>query len=166
MEIAKFIRNKDLPLQLVTVPGVKLIDILCSSRPYDRQSCNYTNCIICPLIINSDRFDCSTRNIVYRINCNICNEFYIGETYRPSHDRFSEHRRAANRPTHYPDEALAAHYLNYHSNVEPNLSFTVLEARLLSTVTRKIREAFHIFNLKPSINNREECEVLERFLLN
>ena len=35
----------------------------------------------------------------------------------------------------------------------------------LSTVKRKIKEAFYISNEKPSINKKDECVVLERFLV-
>ena len=56
--------------------------ILCSSRPYDKRVCRLIgNCMICPLIITVNK-DCSVKNIVYKIDCLICLEFYLGETER------------------------------------------------------------------------------------
>ena len=117
------------------------------------------------MIVNIDKYDCSIKDIVYKVTCKLCFQFYIGETYREAHDRFSEHRRAANSPSTYPDEALADHYNNFHSKSKADLSFEILETRLSGTVRRKIREAYYIYNLKPEINNKEECKLLERYLV-
>ena len=35
---------------------------------------------------------CLTKNVIYKISCKKCKFFYIGETSRRFHDRFSEHR--------------------------------------------------------------------------
>ena len=76
----------------------------------------------------------------------------IGETSRTAHDRFSEHRRAANRPLTYPDNALAAHYLEFHNNLDPDISFDILEINLYSTIKRKVTEAYYINLFKYSKN--------------
>ena len=89
----------------------------------------------------------------------------IGETSRTAHDRFSEHRRAVNRPLTYPDNALAAHYLEFHNNLDPDISFDILEINLYSTIKRKVTEAYYINLFKYSINNKEECEKLKGFRL-
>ena len=46
----------------------------------------------------------------------------------------------------------------------PDLSFEIFGTES-STILRKISEAFHIFTLKPEINEKEECTLLERFLV-
>ena len=48
--------------------------------------------------------------------------------------------------------------------MSPDLVFSILDKEL-STVKRKIKEAFYISNEKPSINKKDECVVLERFLV-
>ena len=61
---------------------------------------------------------------VYRITCQLCNERYIGESFRTVHDRlWSEHLRFANNPTapSYMDEAMAVHYRQKHSGDRDNL---------------------------------------------
>ena len=95
---------------------------------------------------------------VYKIKCNICQEVYIGET------SLMEHNRYESNPGKYPDEALSQHYDTFHPCMSPNLVFSILDKEL-STVKRKIKEAFYISNEKPSINKKDECVVLERFLV-
>ena len=71
------------------------------------------NCKICPLITNGT---CAQRNLIYRVDCKLCQDFYEGETYRPCHDRFSEHIRAANNPRSYPNNSIGKHYAECHLN--------------------------------------------------
>ena len=66
--------------------------------------------------------------------------------------------------TIYPDEALSQHYDKFHLGTLPDLAFSILDKEL-STVKRKIKEAFYISNEKPSINKKDECVMLKRFLV-
>ena len=75
-----------------------------------------------------------------------------------------EHNRYATNPDKYPDEALSKHYKLRHFGKKPEFVFSILD-RDLSTVRRKIKEAFYITNQRPNINEKEECIVLERFLV-
>ena len=57
---------------------------------------------------------CATKNVVYRLECALCSECYIGETKRPIRERFMEHRRAArSRDTQNP---WGAHYTTSHKD--------------------------------------------------
>ena len=163
-QVTQFARSHNLPVKFIFTPGKTLSQMFCSSRPYDKPHCIITNCVICPLII-SDHHDCKVKCIIYKVTCNICQEIYIGETSRTAHDRFSEHRRAVNRPTTYPSNALAAHYLEFHDGQEGDIAFDILDSNLYSTVRRKVTEAYFINLHKPKINNREECEELKGFLV-
>ena len=64
----------------------------------------------------------------------------------------------------YREEALAVHYREHHHNVKPNLKFKLLYS-VKNTIMRKIHEAFVINNLKPQINDKEECISVKRFLV-
>ena len=162
MNVKRYIVSHALPLRVIFTPGPKLRDIFCSSRPYDKRKCFISRCNICPRFI--DNSDCQMLGCVYKIVCNICKEVYIGETSRPVHERLMEHSRYAANPNIYPEEALSKHYGTLHPDAKPDLLFSILD-RDLSTVKRKIKEAFYISNEKPSINEREECIMLERFLV-
>ena len=39
----------------------------------------------------TDRFTCTSANVIYCITCTLCNKLYIGETGRRLGDRFGEH---------------------------------------------------------------------------
>ena len=124
----------------------------------------YNKCIICPLI-KEERRDCSAKNVVYKIDCTICEEFYIGETERTLHERVGEHLRYASYPKTPSNEsqAFAIHYTQKHYGVTPNLSCTILRTEQ-NTARRKIFEALKITELKPLINLKEELLTVQRFL--
>ena len=104
---------------------------------------------------------------MYRVDCKLCpnlQQFYEGETYRPCHDRFSEHLRAANNPASYTNNAVGKHYSEHHQNCESKLIFTILD-RQTSTARRKISEAILISKDEPNINLREELVETMKFML-
>ena len=46
-EILRFIKKRKLSINVVFIPGRKLRDILCSSRPLDKAHCTLNKCKIC-----------------------------------------------------------------------------------------------------------------------
>ena len=64
----------------------------------------------------------------------------------------------------YRDEAFAVHYRQFHHGQAPQLSFKLLKSEF-NTVSRKIIEAMYINQLKPEINDKEECISLNRYLV-
>ena len=65
----------------------------------------------------------------------------------------------------YKEEALATHYREFHPGTSPSLSFKLLHTER-NTIMRKIFEAYIISNLKPNINDKDECIDTKRFLIN
>ena len=68
--------------------------------------CARSRCKTCLFIVNTskisgpkrsvkitDRFTCTSANVIYCITCTLCNKLYIGETGRRLGDRFREHLR-------------------------------------------------------------------------
>ena len=162
--ICSFIQKRKLPIAVIFTPGKKLRELFCSSRPHDQQGCTLSNCKICPKMVN-DR-DCSIACPIYHITCNLCGESYVGESCRTLHDRMSEHLRFASNPSSasYKDEAFAVHYRESHPGMKPDLNFELLETER-NTVMRKIKESMYIFDKNPSINDKTECIMLQRFLI-
>ena len=162
--ILKFIKNCGLPIRVVFTPGKKLKDLFCCSRPYDKPKCVNTSCLICPKL--EDGKDCSVMCPIYQITCNHCGELYIGESSRSLHDRLGEHLRFATNPNNasYRNEALALHYNQHHPGDIPDLSFKLLRTER-DTILRKVFEAMFIYENRPSINDKDECKMLERFLV-
>ena len=163
-EILRFTKKRKLPINVVFIPGRKLRDILCSSRPLDKAQCTLNKCKICELLEND--VDCSTSHPVYQITCRLCNEIYCGESSRSLHERLSEHLRYASSPekASYRDEALATHYREHHPGLSPLLNFKLLHVER-NTIMRKILEAYTISKLNPTINDRNECIDIKRFLI-
>ena len=163
-EIRKFIRNRNLPVNVIFKPGVKLQDLFCSSRPHDKRKCTLADCKICPHL--PDSCDCTVEHPVYRITCQLCSDIYIGESSRTVHDRLSEHLRFANNPIapSYNEEAMAVHYRQKHLGETANLKFELIKTES-NTVLRKIYEAFYICKEKPIINDKSEVKILHRFLV-
>jgi len=165
-KIRNYIKQQKLDIRPIFKPGRTLSQKFCRSRPLDTKLCelgNPNNCNICPLITNGN---CSMRALIYRIHCLICTfkQDYDGETDRPCHYRFNEHRRAARNPLSYSDNALGKHYLYCHNNTEPKIEFQILD-RQTDVVRRKISEALHIFNNKPTMNDRIEMSESRKFMI-
>ena len=91
---------------------------------------------------------------------------YVGESCRSLHDRLSEHLRFATNADSpsYEEEAMAIHYRQVHPGTAPDLGFEIIRTES-NTILRKIYEAYFIFNLKPEMNDKEECKLLQRFLV-
>jgi len=81
-QILKFISKKKLPITVVFLPGIKLKELFCASRPHDKRHCTTTNCQICPKI-STDRVDCTKMSPIYKITCNYCNQFYKEKAQGP-----------------------------------------------------------------------------------
>lgn len=61
-------------------------------------------------------------------------------------------------------EGIDADDASNHPDTEPVLNFELLSTER-NTILRKIKEAMFICDLKPSINDKTECTILQRFLL-
>ena len=151
-----YIKTQNLPITVVYRPGTTLHKLFCSSRPYDNPRCTTKKCKLCAVLENHPKLDCTVRNVVYVVKCKICQDLYVGETYRTCHARFSDHIRAAKNPATYPDNAIGKHYGEDHPGMTPSLSFKILQTKLNSTLKRKVVEALFIRELKPAINNKLE----------
>ena len=148
---------------MVFTPGRKLQSIFCHSRPRDKHQCHDDKCRTCEALISGN---CKTTNTIYQITCLICLLIYIGETYRPTDDRFDEHYRCAANPSckSYKGKALAIHYSQYHPGLESKLQLEIL-GRESNTLRRKIVEAMFIVSKKPQINLKSELDVLRKYLI-
>ena len=166
-KIRNFIRKSKLNLRVIFLPGRKLRNVFCFSRPCDRKKCLNTNCDICPRIITKGK-NCLVKNIVYKVTFNICRHTYIGETSGTAHQRLGEHPRYARHPLIKSncEKALAVHYIMDHNECDPDLFFDILTIQP-NTHRRKIYEAMFIFHFQhqPQINLREELKNIERFLI-
>ena len=161
--VKNFIKKKKLNIRVNFKPGKKLRELFCCSRPRDNRTCIKNKCNICSMMTNKD---CSLVGPIYQITCKLCSQIYIGETSRSANERLAEHLRYATKPNckSYYGEALAEHYRTLHKDTVPRLEFEILD-REMNTVRRKIKEAYYIMQKVPQINDKEECDMIKRFLV-
>ena len=99
-----------------------------SPAPVPRRDCSPANsvgsrCKTCLFIVNTskisgpkrsvkitDRFTCTSANVIYCITCTLCNKIYIGETGRRLGDRFREHLRDVETNDKDASKPVARHF--------------------------------------------------------
>ena len=169
--IKEAVKKHNLPIRVVTTPGVKLKNLLTSSKPLDKIQCPNDDCKTCSSLTSKGQ--CTDRNVIYHMKCEMAtcksNKIgqYDGETYRPLNDRFIEHLRSANNPKakSYIDKPWAKHYANKHPECdEPKISIAITD-RASSTNERKIKEARTIIKNRSDLNACDEQLELQRFLV-
>ena len=105
--------------------------------------------------------DCTQKNVVYEIRCELCRQdghdcVYIGETKRPLRLRFNEHVRDLKNRT--PDTPMGEHFQASHSNisVDGKVPLTVkVMYRSKDHPDRKIAESLMIRNHRPRLNSND-----------
>ena len=85
---------------------------------------------------------CDTFNVIYIIQCRLCNLQYIGETKRRLKDRFNEHRRPLLNPSgSYIQTAVSEHFLSNSHSVSHMLLIPIETLRYERDCLRKASEA-------------------------
>ena len=114
------------------------------------------DCATCPYITNghthytffstaathhiTSHITCSTKNLMYMIQCNHCHLQYIGETKRPLKDRFNEHRCPVDKTNiKSRSTTVAEHFLSH-----PDYCYTdkqLIPLELIHSSRSSIRKA-------------------------
>ena len=101
---------------------------------------------------------CKSTNLIYMIECKRCKKQYIEETKRTLRERFTEHRQAANNPSHANASAAVPTRFNLPDHSIEDMALIPLELQpTLNTSRRKAREAYLIHRgqtLEPKGMNR------------
>ena len=121
--------------------------------------CTHNRCKTCPFIHSTDkvtgpkrsikitdRFTCTSTNVIYCIKCTLCMKIYIGETGRRLGDRFHEHLRDVERNDKDASKPVARH-LNLPNHSTQNMSICGLFMHQGNTESRKNLEQNFIFQL-------------------
>ena len=91
---------------------------------------------------------CIKKNVVYHIQCNICNANYIGETMRTMRKRISEHMYAESNSFVY-EHFMEAHGRRPSRN---DIDVSIMLQEFGTALEREEAEQMVIQKLKPSIN--------------
>ena len=122
-------------------------------KPNNEQmnlSCQKNTCII-----KQDQI-CLKKNIVYKLECKICKEIYIGSTIRSFHERFHEHLKTTGKPINNH-----LHFCNNTNSIPFNISFLAKDHDALNL---RMREAYYINKFNPKLNSKNEMENLMNFI--
>lgn len=124
---------KKFGIQLVTRPNLKLSHLVNIKEKINKEN----------------------KSGIYKVNCNYCSDFYIGQTSRNFKERFKEHERHA-RLNHPKKSTIAKHHIQEHAKFK--LEEKCLEVIQIVNQNYKLDawESFHIqnstFHNKPIIN--------------
>ena len=102
---------------------------------------------------------CTTKNVIYRLECAICAESYIRETKRPVQERLLEHRRPAlNRNE---QNTWGAHYGTIHKGSPvPTVPFTARIVRAQDQVDHELSEDIEIAETTSQLNTESGWQLL------
>ena len=122
-------------------------------------NCTRKRCKTCPFIHNTDkvtgpkrsikitdRFTCTSANVIYCIKCNLCKTIYIDETGRIIGDRFRENLRDVERNDKAAFKPVARHF-NLPNHSTQNMAICGLSIHQGNTESRKNLEQKLIFQL-------------------
>ena len=99
----------------------------------------------------TDRFTCTSANVIYCITCTLCKKLYIGETGRRLGDRFREHLRDIEKDDKDASKPVAQHF-NLPNHSKEHMSICGLSLQQGTTDSRKNLEqrfSFQIGTLNP-----------------
>ena len=126
----------------------------------DTINCTRKRCKTCPFIHNTDkvtgpkrsikitdRFICTSANVIYCIQCTLCKKIYIGETGRRLGDRCREHLRDVERNDKDLSSKPVARYFNLLNHFTQNTAICGLSMHQGNTESRKNLEHKLIFQL-------------------
>ena len=94
----------------------------------------------------TDRFTCTSANVIYCITCTLCNKLYIGETGRRLGDRFREHLRDVEKNDKDASKPVARHF-NLPNHSKKHMAICGLSLHLGTTESRKNLEQKFIFQI-------------------
>ena len=94
----------------------------------------------------TDRFKCTSANVIYCITCTLCKKPYIGETRRRLGDRFREHLHDVEKDDKDALKPVARHF-NLPNHSKEHMSICGLSLHQGTTDSRKNLEQRFIFQI-------------------
>ena len=94
----------------------------------------------------TNRFTCTSANVIYCITSTYCKKIYIGETGRRLGDRFREHLRDVERNDKDASKPVARHF-NLPNHSKQHMAICDLSLHLGSSENRKTLEQKFIFQI-------------------
>jgi len=152
-KIRQILNKYNFPIRLVNKPARFLKQCFNKKNTFKHKP----DCEICKRL---DKFECKDRFLVYKFKCQICDNFYIGQTCRPFYIRFKEHKSSlSNNDT---KSALSEHWSLAHANLNRNIDCFDLEIlrQCKNSIETRLAEARLIGSQQPTLNRKHEIAPL------
>ena len=75
-------------IKVVEKTGTTLKEVLLKSNPFKQQRCGREDCMVCK---QAGKGPCNAHGVAYEIECQGCENKYVGETARNAYTRGTEH---------------------------------------------------------------------------
>ena len=121
--------------------------------PKERQRCP-PDCGSCKFSV-CDKDSCFEKNLIYRVQCSVCERYYIGETSRMIGTRIKEHTSQSN-----PTSAIVEHFRTEHPGSVIRVGWKILHRNQQQYWKRKSLERHYILSAEGDLINRNDgCDI-------
>lgn len=152
-EYQREIRNQGYRIKVVEKTGTTLKEVLQRSDPFKRQRCGREDCLVCK---QAGKGPCNAHGVTYKIECQGCEDKYIGETARNAYTRGVEHTEGLENQ----DErsALWKHCVEKHEKERQEFKMSVTGVYGNDAMLRQIAESVRINRVAKGslINTKKE----------
>ena len=126
-----------------------------TSSPSLPLPCNHPRCKCCPLLDHSMsppklystvKPICKIKNVIYRLSCNFCPAFYIGECSTALSLRINNHRHSTTSPT-FSNYPIPTHTISHSQSFDNCFKISIIDILPESTsiIELRTREMAHIW---------------------
>ena len=150
-ECQKVLNDVGLPIKVIEKSGKTLKSHLMKSDPFKRKVCRDETCPVC---CSNTKINCKTRDIVYELRCEYCNDDYTGETSDSIKERTCEHLYACEKKR--KTSVFHKHMMEKHNGSQCKLKVNILGRCSQDATLRQCMEAVAIRDRQPKLNSREE----------
>ena len=152
----RVIKECKVGIKVVECAGRSIKSIVQKTDPFKRECCDDKEvCMVCKK--EGSKGQCRRTNVVYKIECDLCDNVYYGETSRNGYIRGTEHTRAHGRNDR--DSVLLRHFTQKHINdtQTPTFHMTIVSTHK-TALDRQVTEAVRIANTPRDklLNSKQE----------
>ena len=151
----EIIRKSKIPIKVVERSGTTIKSKVQKSNPFASKHCtDVENCMVC----RTGGTNCRKEGVNYRITCDKCGAYYVGESGRNAYTRGMEHEKEYKKKTE--QSVMWRHACSHHSDDDtpPTFTMRVIAVNKGDPTKRQVTEGVQIDNAMGDdlINNKTE----------
>ena len=146
------IQHQGFKVKVVEKIGTTLKEVLQKSDPFKQKICKREECLVCK---QTGKGQCNAHGVTYEIECQGCEDKYIGETARNAYTRGKEHTEGLENRNE--KSALWKHCIEKHEKEQQEFNMSVTGVYGKGAMFRQIAESVRINRVeKGSLNNTKK----------